>query len=316
MRKVLMNHNEMGRREFVRRAAGTVAAGLWIPNLVGAAVPQTGRVATAQVSLGRTGIRMSRLGIGTGTIGGGRQSNQTRLGQEAFSRLVQHAFERGITYIDAADSYGSHTFIRHVLKEIPRDRMTILSKVGGSSRKGTQEDIERFLKELGTDYIDILLLHCMTRSDWPKRMASRMDALSAAKERKLVRAVGVSCHSVEGLKAAAESPWVDVVLARINHDGEKMDAKPEVVVPVLRKIHDAGKAVLGMKIAGEGRLVDQLDKSLEYVLKLDCVDAMTIGFEKTAEVDDTISRMEKAAKAQAATSAGGRGRRVLCSRIA
>jgi len=294
----------MDRREFIRRAAGTVAAGLSVPGFVSAAVPQTGKVATAQVSLGKTGIRMSRLGVGTGTIGGGRESNQTRLGLETFSGLMQHAFERGITYFDAADSYGSHTFIRHVLKEIPRDRVTILSKVGGRSRNGAQKDIERFLKELGTDYIDILLLHCMTRSDWPKRMASNMDVLSAAKENKVVRAVGVSCHSVEALDAAAESPWVDVVLARINHDGEKMDAKPEVVVPVLRKIHDAGKAVLGMKIAGEGLLVDQLDKSLEYVLKLDCVDAMTIGFEKTAEIDDTISRMERAAKRQDVESRG------------
>lgn len=304
-----MNTRKIGRREFVRHAAaatGAVAAGLWLPDAVGAAVEQTGTVAATQVSLGNTGIRLSRLGIGTGTIGGSRQSNQTRLGLETFSGLMQHAFERGITYFDAADSYGSHTFIQHVLKEIPRDRVTILSKVGGRSRNGAEKDIKRFLKELGTDYIDILLLHCMTQPDWPKRMASNMDALSAAKQNKVVRAVGVSCHSVEALEAAAESPWADVVLARINHDGEKMDAKPEVVVPVLRKIHDAGKGVLGMKIAGEGRLVDQLDKSLEYVLKLDCVDAMTIGFEKTAEVDDTISRMERAAKHLAADSRGRR----------
>jgi len=313
-----MNRDGIGRREFIQRAVigtGIAAAGLWAPQRVLAAVPQTGTVATTQVSLGKTGIRMSRLGIGTGTIGGGRQSNQTRLGLEAFSGLMQHAFERGITYFDAADSYGSHTFIRHVLKDIPRERVTILSKVGGRSRDGAEKDIERFIKELGTDYIDILLLHCMTRADWPERMASRMDALSAAKEKKVVRAVGVSCHSVEALAAAAESPWVDVVLARINHDGEKMDDKPDVVVPVLRKIHHAGKAVLGMKIAGEGRLVDQLDKSLEYVLKLDCVDAMTIGFEKTDEVDDTISRMERAAKSLA-TDSRSRDPNARLSRVA
>ncbi len=303
-----MNGDGIGRREFIQRTVigtGIAAAGLWTTQRALAAVPQTATVATAQVSLGNTGIRMSRLGVGTGTIGGGRQSNQTRLGLEAFSGLMQHAFERGITYFDAADSYGSHTFIRDALKQIPRERVTILSKVGGRSRDGAEKDIERFLKELGTDYIDILLLHCMTQSDWPERTASKMDALSAAKEKKVVRAVGVSCHSVEALEAAAESPWVDVVLARINHDGEKMDDKPDVVAPVLRKVHDAGKALLGMKIAGEGRLVDQLDKSLEYVLKLGCVDAMTIGFEKIAEVDDTISRMEEAAKSLATDPRSG-----------
>ena len=294
-------------------AAGTVAAALWVPHPVSAAVPQTGTVAAAQVPLGRTGIRMSRLGVGTGTIGGGGQSNQTRLGLEAFTKLMRHAFERGITYFDAADSYGSHTFIRHVLKEIPRDQVTILTKLRARARSDVQNDMERLLKELGTDYIDILLLHCMTESDWPTQMASRMDVFSAAKEKKIVRAVGVSCHSVEALETAAESPWVDVVLARINHDGEKMDAKPNVVVPVLRKIHDAGKAVLGMKIVGEGRLVEQLDRSLEYVLKLDCVDAMTVGFEDTTEVDDTISRMERAAKSQAV---GSRGPSALLSRVA
>jgi len=313
-----MNTRKIGRREFVRHAAaatGAVATGLWLPDAFGAEGQQPGTVAATQVTLGNTSVRLSRLGMGTGTIGGRKESNQTRLGLEAFSGLMQHAFERGLTYFDAADSYGSHTFIRHVLKEIPRDRVTILSKIRESSGNGTEKDIERFLRELGTDYIDIMLLHCMIQSDWPKSMTSRMDALSAAKEKKVVRAVGVSCHSVEALEAAAESPWVDVVLARINHDGEKMDAKPEVVVPVLRKLHDAGKGVLGMKIAGEGRLVDQLDKSLEYVLKLDCVDAMTIGFEKTAEVDDVISRMERAAKRIAADSRGFRAEDRL-SRVA
>ena len=300
-----MNRAKIGRREFVRRAVvttGAVAAGVWLPNRVGATVQQSGGVATTQVSLGKTGVRVSRLGIGTGTIARMHQSHQTRLGLDGFSELMQHAFGCGITYFDTADMYGSHTYIRHALKEIPRDRVTILTKMGARSREGEQKDIERFLEELGTDYIDILLLHCMTQPDWDKKLASKMDVLSKAKEKKLVRALGVSCHSVEALQTAAKSPWVDVVLARINHDGMKMDNKPKVVVPALREIHDAGKAVLGMKIAGEGRLVGQLDQSLEYVLKLDCVDAMTIGFESKTELDDTISRIERIARSKAVVS--------------
>ena len=292
-----MDRREIGRREFMRRAAlaaGTAAAGLWLPARAVANAGQEG--ASAQIPLAKTGIRVSRLGMGTGMRGGGHQSNQTRLGLEAFAELVQHAFGRGITYFDAADTYGSHTFLRYALKEIPRDKVTLSTKVEMGSRDGPQKDVERFLKELGTDYIDVVVIHCVRRGDWDTRLADMMDALAEAKEKKLIRAVGVSCHSVDALQTAARSPWVDFVLARINHDGAKMDAKPEVVAPMLRQIHDAGKAVVGMKIAGEGRLVDQLDNSLRYVMALDCVDAMIIGFEKKTEVDDTINRMDKIAK--------------------
>ncbi len=287
-----MGKNEIDRREFIRRAtfaAGSVAAGLWLPRRLTADV--AGSCASARVVLGTTGIEVSRLGMGTGMRGGRHQSNQTRLGMKAFSELVQHCCERGITYFDASDYYGSHPFLREALKEMPRDKLTLSTKVEPDSPDGAAADVERFLKELGTGYIDIVMLHCMTRADWNTRFAHMMDALSGAKEKKLVRAVGVSCHSVQALETAAKSPWVDVVLARINHDGTRMDARPEVVVPVLRKIHDAGKAVIGMKIVGEGKLVDQLDKSLEFVMRLDCVDAMVIGFEKIAEVEDTINRM-------------------------
>jgi aryl-alcohol dehydrogenase-like predicted oxidoreductase len=214
---------------------------------------------------------------------------------QAFSELAHGAYERGVTYFDASDNYGSHTFLREALKEFPRDTLTLSTKVELDSPDGPAKDVERFLDELGTDYIDLVVLHCMTRGNWNTTLAHMMEELSQAKEKKLVRAVGVSCHSVDALRTAASSPWVDVVLARINHDGTRMDAKPEVVVPVLREIHNTGKGVIGMKIAGEGRLVDQLDKSLEFVMRLDCVDAMIIGFEKIAEVDDTISRMERVA---------------------
>ena len=298
-----MDRREIDRREFMRRAAltaGSVAASLWLPDRAIASAPQD--CASARVTLGRTDISVSRLGMGTGMRGGGHQSNQTRLGLKVFSELAQHACGRGITYFDASDNYGSHTYLRDALKDIPRDKLTLGTKVEPDSPDGAARDVERFLKELGTDYIDVVLLHCMRWRDLNTRLAHMMDALSEAKEKQLVRAVGVSCHSVDALQTAATSPWVDVVLGRINHDGTKMDAEPAVVVPVLREIHDAGKAVIAMKVAGEGRLVDQLDKSLEFVMKLDCVDAMIIGFEKIAEVEDTIRRMERVGKSEPVVS--------------
>ena len=289
-----MREREIDRREFMRRAAfaaSSIAAGLWLPGRLTAEVVEGS--ASARVVLGGTGVEASRLGMGTGMRGGGHQSNQTRLGMKAFSELAQGAYERGITYFDASDNYGSHPFLREALKEIPRDTLTLSTKVEPNSPDGAAADVERFLKELGTDYIDVVMLHCMRRSDWNTRLAHMMDDLSEAKQKKLVRAVGVSCHSVAALRTAAALPWVDVVLARINHDGTKMDAAPEVVVPVLREIHDAGKGVIGMKIAGEGKLVNQLDESLEFVMHLGCVDAMIIGFEKIVEVEDTIGRMQR-----------------------
>jgi predicted aldo/keto reductase-like oxidoreductase len=299
-----MDEREIGRREFVRRAAfaaGSVAAGLWLPGRLTADVAGSG--ASARVTLGTTGVEVSRLGMGTGMRGGGHQSNQTRLGMKAFSELAQGAYERGVAYFDASDNYGSHPFLHEALKAVPRDTLALSTKVEPNSPDGAAADVERFLRELGTDYIDVVVLHCMRRGDWNSRLAHMMDDLSEAKEKKRVRAVGVSCHSVAALQTAATLPWVDVVLARINHDGTKMDAKPEVVVPVLREIHDAGKGVIGMKIAGEGKLVDQLDSSLEFVMRLGCVDAMIIGFEKIAEVEDTISRMERVAAVPAASAA-------------
>lgn len=242
-----------------------------------------------EVKLGETGLRVSELSFGTGTRGWGGSSDQTRIGHENLVNLIKFAYERGITFWDAADGYGSHRHFAETLKEIVRSSVTITTKTTSRKFRNTKEDIERFLKELNTDYLDIVLLHCMTRSNWAKRYSGAMDALSQAKEEGTVRAVGISCHDFGVLKTVTENPWVEVLLARINPHGTRMDASPEEVVPVLDQIHASGKAIYGMKVFGQGDLVESKKRCMEYVLNLDCIDAITIGMTSQAEVLENLS---------------------------
>ena len=242
--------------------------------------------------LGKTGIKVSLLGCGTGTVGGPTSSNQTRLGQEAFTRMVRHAYDTGVSFFDAAEWYGSHTFLREALNGVRRDTYVIETKIWFRRTQDVPAALERFRTELGTDYIDIVLLHSAARGTWPEDLRPLRDALSEAKQNGVIRAHGVSCHGLDPLQAASELDWVDVILARINHKGVNMDAEPERVVPLLQKMHEAGKGVTGMKILGEGRIADERDESLRYVLGLPCVHSIVIGFESVPQIDDIVRRIE------------------------
>jgi 1-deoxyxylulose-5-phosphate synthase len=289
----------LDRRQFIRSAAGATLALAGVQSVSTAedAAPQAGkRAVTDLVPLGNTGIRISRVGIGTGTSGYCRQSNQTRLGFEKFVGLLRHAFDAGIRFFDCADLYGSHLYMREALRYIPRDKITILTKVWWRHGEKPGLIMDRFFEELNLrdSYIDIVLLHCVTDADWDKKLAPYMDCLSDLKAKKKIRAVGTSCHSLEGVKTTGASAWADLVLSRINPKGVAMDAPPDQVVPVLKQMHEAGKGVIGMKIFGEGRLAktaESREESLKYATHLGCVDTMTIGFESPAQIDDTLAML-------------------------
>ncbi len=263
----------------------------------------------ATVPLGKTKLRVSRVCMGTGVSGGGRQSNHTRMGKEKCQALIRSAFERGIRMFDLADLYGTHPFLIPALKSIPRDQFTIVSKIwwrpGGipePERPDADVVVERFLKELGTDYIDMVLLHCVESGKWPEELRKQMDILAKLKEKGTIRAHGVSCHSLAALEAAVTEPWVDSVHARINPYGAKMDGPAEKVAPVLQKLCKAGKGVVGMKILGEGTFrndEEKKDSSIKYVLGLGCVDVLNVGFETTAEIDDFAARVRRAPERRA-----------------
>lgn len=289
----------VSRRKFLQACAAGIAAAATEANAL--AYWKSSPVLDSRlgrVKLGKTGITVSRLAMGTGTNGWRQQSNQTRLGMKGFLGMAERAYDSGITFFDVADTYGSHTYLREALKTIPREKLAILTKIwvhsgGRSAAQKAPELLDRFRKEINTDQLDIVLLHCQTSPDWLEETQYLREALSQAKAQGLIRALGVSCHSLAALQAAAASEWVDVLLARINHRGSSMDAAPERVMPVLRQAHDRGAGVIGMKIFGVGALTQpqQRQQSLQYVLNSGNVDAMTIGFENIEHVSDAVNRV-------------------------
>ena len=231
--------------------------------------------------------------MGTGSVGSGQASNQTRLGVKEFTKVVRHAIDQGICFFDVADQYGSHTYLREALKGVPREQYVIQTKTHATNIPDASSHLERYRMELGVDYIDILLLHCMTKEGWPAENQGSMEYLMQAKEEKIIRAHGTSCHGMDPLRTAAKHRFVEVDLARINPEGLIMDdRKPDEVASVLEEMHNAGKGIVGMKILGEGRIKtpERKDASLRYVLGLGTVNAFIIGFESTEQIDDLLKR--------------------------
>ncbi len=288
----------MRRREFLVRTA-TAAGAVWLSSksifnsLAEQALNQKFS-ASDTVTLGSTGIKTSRLAMGTGTVGTGHHSHQTALGIQGLSDLLLNGYDHGLRFFDAADSYGSHPHVAEALKHVPRDKVTVLSKSWARDADGMRADLDRFRKELRTDYLDVCLMHCVTEADWTARFRGAMDVLSEAKQKGIIRAHGCSCHSIEALRAAAKSPWVEIDLARINPIGAAMDADPATVVSVLKEMNSAGKAVVGMKILGQGALRNRQDEGIKYALSLGLLDAFTIGAENKQEQEDLIRRISAA----------------------
>jgi 1-deoxyxylulose-5-phosphate synthase len=289
----------MKRRDFlVRMAYGAGAAWLHSKSFAAgtsASGPLSEKFSASDtVSIGNTGIKTSRLAMGTGTVGVGHHSHQTALGIKGLSELLLNGYDHGLRFFDAADSYGSHPHVAEALKHVPRDKVTVLTKTWARDPATARADIDRFRRELGTDYIDICLMHCLTESDWTERYQGVMDVFAEAKQKGAIRAHGCSCHSVEALRAAAKSPWVEVDLARINPIGSHMDADPPIVISVLREMKAAGKGVIGMKILGQGDMNSRQDEALKHALSIGVLDAFTIGAESKAEQEDLIRRIAAA----------------------
>jgi len=300
-----MNIRQMKRREFIR-SAGYGLGAAWLGGdplartmlgwsaFMSTPLPRKFS-ATDTVTLGNTGVKTSRLAIGTGTVGSGHHSNQTALGVAGRSALLLNGYEQGLRFFDAADSYGSHPHVAEALKHVPRAEVIVLTKTWARDAASARADLDRFRKELSTEYLDVCLMHCVTEPDWTERYRGVMDLFSEAKQKGIIRSHGCSCHSIEALRAAAKSPWVEIDLVRINPIGSHMDAEPDTVVSVLREMRAAGKGIVGMKILGQGDLSGRQDEALKYALSLGLLDAFTIGAESKKEQEDVIRRIGAAA---------------------
>jgi aryl-alcohol dehydrogenase-like predicted oxidoreductase len=280
----------MRRRDFIKYTTLAAGALTLSPYSTSILADETNRkYANDVVMLGKTGTKASRLAVGTGTNGFGHQSAQSRMsGDGGLPGLLRAAFDHGINFWDSADQYGTHPDLREALKFVPREKVVILTKTEATTADEMRSDLDRFRREIGTDYIDIILLHMMTGSDWVTQKQGVMEVLEKARHDGIIRAHGVSCHTLEALEAASNSDWVQIDFARINPAGVIMDAEVPTVVKILKKLHDYGKGVVGMKIFGAGRLADKKAECLRYVLNLECVDAFTIGQRSLDELNDLI----------------------------
>lgn len=292
------------RRDFLKSTvAATILGGL------GGALPARAekRSATDWVTLGNSSVKVTRLALGTGTHGG---RIQRELGQEQFTRLVRHAYDRGIRFFETADAYtGMPQMLAAALKGVPRDSYKLMTKYRLVDAEKPQETIDRLRRDLNSEYFDILLMHCVRSPNWPSETQRLQDAFSEAKEKKIILAHGASVHGLQALRNFPGYRWLDVALFRVNHKGVRMDTMQtrdtndlgdvSEVVSQVKKVHAQGTGVLGMKLVGEGQFTSPEDRqaALRFVMDLGAVDAVTIGYRSPAEVDEAIERMNRALNA-------------------
>ncbi len=283
----------MNRRDFFLRGATGLAAVHNFPHHLFAGT--TAKQATDRIKLGPRGVEVSRLAMGTGTNGVGGSTNQTRkLGVQGLADLLKFGYDHGLTFWDSADQYGTHLHMKAALKEVPRDKVAIMTKTHSSTAQDMRADLDRFRREINTDYLDIVLLHAMADGDWPELRKGAMEVLSEAQEKGIVRTHGTSCHSFAAMQTALKTPWCEVDLARINPAKIAMDADPQTILNLLAEMKSAGKGVLGMKILGAGRLRSKPDECLQFALAHDQIDAFTIGAESVTELGDLVKKIPAA----------------------
>ncbi len=294
-----MKRTDMNRRQFFRSTGAFIAGTMITPwqDLLPAAAKG---FAPDLVPLGKSGVKICRLGFGTGTNSGKVQRD---LGREGFSRLYRYAYERGITYIDTADGYGTHAFVKEAIQGIPREKLFVLSKMWWSPEniKNPIAALDRYRSELGVEYLDCLLIHCTMKPSWPEDVKPMMEAFAEAQERKVIRLKGMSCHGLPALRQAAKVPWADVQLARVNPQGHVVDGESptqtdgnmELVSGELKTMKAMGRGILGMKLIGNGDFTKREDRvrAMQYAMQCGFVDAVTIGFATTAEVEEALENM-------------------------
>ena len=304
------NNPQLSRRDFMRQSAGVVGLAAFTPELVAAG--ETGslvKTATDWVPLGRLNqgnLKITRLGMGTGSINGRVQKD---LGQQGLNRLIQYAYDRGVRYIDTAKNYMTHDMMREALKPLPREKIFLQTKMpswdGGP--KDPLAEIDSYRRALGVDYIDSLLIHCTVTADWPEKLKAMMDAFDEAQSKGWIRAKGMSCHGLRALRVAAQSDWMEVQLARINPQGHHVDGdhptnphdpkgKVAEAMKEIKAMHDKGRGIIGMKLAGNGDFTNPEDreKAIQYAMTCGFVDSVVIGFKSPAEIDEAIERINRA----------------------
>jgi len=259
--------------------------------------------ATDWVTLGKSGVKVTRLAFGTGTMSG---RVQRELGQDQFTNLVRHAYDRGIRFFETAESYGDmHRMLGIALKGVPRDSYRLMSKVTTRDGVNPQEKIDELRKLAQTDYFDVLLLHYQHTGTWPSDTMRWQDGVSEAKVKKAVVGQGASVHGLPALRKMPGNKWLEVAMIRMNHKGTRMDAEdyntnglgdvPEVVTHA-KTVKTQGMGIISMKLIGEGSFTTREDRqaAMKFAFNNAGVDSVTVGFKNTAEVDEAIENLNLA----------------------
>jgi 1-deoxyxylulose-5-phosphate synthase len=296
-----MKNYSLNRRQFIRATAALSSVAL-LPVSLRAADAPAKRTAVDQVDLGKTGIKLSRLGFGTGTNNG---NDQAKNGKEGFIKMVQYAYDHGITYFDTAQAYrATFGWIADAIKGLPREKLYIQSKVQGNPQDVTAA-IDQIRKTLNVDYIDTLMVHCVENARWIEERKRVMDALDEAMSKKWIRSKGVSCHGLPALKVATESDWPEVHLVRINPVGKLVDGptgrwgeqgNPDAVLEQIKAMSGKNRGIIAMKVFGCGQLNTDEDrqKSIRYLMSKKEINACVIGFKNTDEIDYALKHMNAA----------------------
>ena len=284
------------RRDFLK----TGVAATLLSGMGGRALAQPPkRSATDWVTLGKSKVKVTRLAFGTGTNGG---RVQRELGQEEFTKLVRYAYDRGIRFFETSDTYhGMPEMLGIALKGVPRDTYRLMTKYHTPSSGDPASNIDEARRQLQTEYIDILLLHCLRPPTWEADYRNLQDGFSEAKAKKAILSHGASVHGLPALRTFPGNQWLDIAMIRMNHNGTKMDSEDardqvpgsvDEVVAHTRKVHAQGMGIISMKLCGEGRFTraEDRDAAMKFAMNLGCVDAVTIGFKNTAEIDEAIER--------------------------
>jgi len=287
------------RRDFLKTG---LAAGV-LAGTGGVTLRAARGTATDWVTLGRSGVKVTRLAFGTGTMSGQVQRD---LGQEQFTRLVRYAYDKGIRFYETAESYGEmHKMLGEALKGVPRDSYRLMSKVTTRQGVDPQEKIDELRKLANTDYFDILLLHYQHVASWPTDSARWQDGILEAKSKKAVLGYGASMHGLPALRQAPGNKWLEVAMIRMNHKGIRMDAEDyntggpgnvSEVVTHTKQVRSEGMGVISMKLVGEGAFTAREDRqaAMRFAFNNAGVDSVTVGFKNTAEVDEAIENLNLA----------------------
>ena len=288
------------RREFLKTSVAVGAVGTAASTLpLHAATAK----ATDVVTLGKSGMQVTRLAFGTGSQNG---YVQAKLGQQEFSRLIHYAYDHGIRFFETAEAYATPAMLGEALKPFPRDSYQLMHKVTTDEGVDPQRRFDELRRISQTEYFDIMLLHFQHTASWVADTGRWQDGVVQAQSKKIIRTRGASVHGLPALRQVPGNKFLEVAMIRMNHNGTAMDGpdyesykNPDHVSEVVdhvKQVKKEGMGVISMKLVGNGSFTRHEDRqaAMRFAFKNAGIDCATVGFKSTQEIDEAIDNMNLA----------------------